>query len=175
MANKPKPQPKRAQASAGKSNPKAAPKGKGSLPKSKTMKPRGSTTQKQVGDMNQRERYNQQREEDLRVIKSNRAFGNNPKATALEKKIYGKSVGGTSASGSGSKVSTAQVKKQNAMKSKVGKKGYYLDKNGSKVYPGANETTTAYNSQRAGGKVGSRTAGKSNPTARKKLKGPKGS
>ena len=48
--------------SAGKSNPKAAPKGKGSLPKSKTMKSRGSNTSKQVGDQNMREAYNSNRD-----------------------------------------------------------------------------------------------------------------
>ena len=141
----------------------------------KTTISRGSKSQTQVGNDNQRERYNQQREADLKTIKSNRAYGNSPKASAADKKVYGKSVGGTSASGSGSKVSTAQVKKQNAMKSKVGAKGYYVDKKGSKVYPNANETTTAYNSQRAGGKVGSNTAGKSNPSSRYKTRAPKGS
>jgi hypothetical protein len=42
-------------ASAGKSNPASAMKGKGSLPKSATMKSRGSKTAKQMGDMNQME------------------------------------------------------------------------------------------------------------------------
>jgi hypothetical protein len=48
-------------ASAGKSNPASAMKGKGSLPKSATMKSRGSKTAKQMGDMNQREWYNARR------------------------------------------------------------------------------------------------------------------
>jgi hypothetical protein len=57
MANKAKPT-----ASAGKSNPKAAAKSKGSLPKSATMKSRGSNTSKQVGDQNMREAYNSNRD-----------------------------------------------------------------------------------------------------------------
>jgi hypothetical protein len=126
----------------------------------KTTVSRGSKSQTQVGNDNQRERYNQGRDAERKLVLSNRK--------------YRKDFGGTSASGDGAKVSTAQVKKQNEMKSKVGKKGYYIDKNGTRVYPKANETTTAYNSQRKGGKVGSKNAGKSNPMPRKRYKAPKG-
>jgi hypothetical protein len=129
-------------------------------PTAKVTKPRGSKSQTQVGNDNQRERYNQGRDAERKLVLSNRK--------------YRKDFGGTSASGDGAKVSTAQVKKQNEMKSKVGKKGYYVDKNGTRVYPRANETTTAYNSQRKGGKVGSKNAGKSNPMPRKRFKAPKG-
>jgi hypothetical protein len=60
-------------ASAKKSNPKAAPKNKGSLPKSKTMNSRGSSLAKQVGDQNQLESGR---------IKS--SYGYNPKISALD-------------------------------------------------------------------------------------------
>jgi hypothetical protein len=143
---------------AGAKKPVAKTKSTGSA--KKTTVPRGSTTQKQVGNDNQRERYNQGRDAERKLVLSNRK--------------YRTDFGGTSASGNGSKVSTAQVKKQNEMKNKVGKKGYYIDKQGNRVYPNANETTVAYNSQRSGGKVGSTNAGKANPMPRKRYKAPKG-
>jgi hypothetical protein len=130
-------------------------------PKAKVTKPRGSTTQTQVGNDNQRERYNQDREKNTRLQLSNRAFGNSSKATAAEKKAYGKDMGRPSASGSGGKVTTAEVKKKR-QNLKGLKKGY------------GSETMSAYNSQRAGGKVGSKNAGKSNPMPRKRFKAPKG-
>jgi hypothetical protein len=49
----------RNQATAGKSNPKAALPGKGSLPKATTMKSRGSKTAAQMGSMNQKEAIKQ--------------------------------------------------------------------------------------------------------------------
>ena len=64
---------KKPSASAGKSNPKSALPKKGSLPKSKTMKLRGSGLAKQVGDQNQLESGR---------IKS--SYGYNPKISALD-------------------------------------------------------------------------------------------
>ena len=125
----------------------------------KTTVPRGSTTQKQIGNDNQRERYNQGRDKNTKNQIANRAYGNAPGTSAKDKKAYGKDMGGATASGSGGKVSTAEAKKA---KAKVKGKGY------------GSETVSAYNAQRKGGKVGSNNAGKSNPMPRKRFKAPKG-
>jgi hypothetical protein len=61
---------------------------------------RGSNTPTQIGDMNQRERYNQDRDNERKIILSNRKHGG----------VYKDSVGGTTASGSGGKLTAADVK-----------------------------------------------------------------
>jgi hypothetical protein len=127
----------------------------------KTTVSRGSKSQTQVGNDNQRERYNQGRDKNTKIQIANRAYGNAPGTSAKDKKAYGKDMGGATAYGDGGKVSTAEAKKAKANLKKL-KKGY------------GSETVSAYNAQRKGGKVGSKNAGKSNPMPRKRYKAPKG-
>lgn len=116
--------PKVSGTSAGKSNPKAVLKGKGSLPK--VTKSRGSKTAKQVGDMNQRESYAANRSKDVKGIVSTRK-----KAMAEGAKRGYPLMGSKNSSSDYSKVSKAEA---------------------SGTYGGVKEARKVRNQQRAGGR-----------------------
>ena len=133
--NKPKPMPKATTTAAKKmSRSMAKPKPRPTKPVEKPKAPRGSKTDKQMGDMNQRESYNAKRDANNKVVAKYAPLKVNTSADKVSKSSTGVKVKGETPRYSMHKEVLAARKKRNE--------------------------------QRAGGKVGVTSAGKSNPKKR---------